>query len=187
MHLLQDIFRRRTSNYRALLRKMIHKDKASHGFSQSCIRFRSDHIANTKMYTQMIVHDTDHMLQCVAVCCNVLQCVAVCCSVLQCVAVCCRWFLYTHIQDKIYMQKQDTDVLTCKYTHMCVAECCSVLPCVADVFCIRKYKIQFTCKYKTQMCTHVAVCCSVLQWVAMRCSVLQCVADVFFRHRCAHL
>jgi len=141
----------------------------------------------------MIVHDTDHMLQCVAVCCSVLQCVAVCCSVLnvlQCVAVCCRWFLYTHIQDTIYMQKQDTDVHTCKYTHMCVAECCSGLLCDADVSCIRKHKIRFTCKYKTQMCTHVAACFSVLQCVAMRCSVLQGVAvccRCFFRRRCAHV
>ena len=30
-----------------------------------------------------------HVLQCVAVCCNVLQCVTVCCSVLQCAATCC--------------------------------------------------------------------------------------------------
>ena len=30
-----------------------------------------------------------HVMQCVAVCCNVLQCIVVCCSVLQRVAVCC--------------------------------------------------------------------------------------------------
>jgi len=58
------------------------------------------HASYTDVYTYMlqcVVYI--HLLQCVAVCCNVLQCVvrcvcasstvAVCCSVLQCVAVCC--------------------------------------------------------------------------------------------------
>jgi len=34
-------------------------------------------------------NQSNHILQCVTVCCIVLQCVAVRCSVLQCVAVCC--------------------------------------------------------------------------------------------------
>jgi len=69
---------------------------------------------------------SEHVLQCVAVCCSVmqltplrscaslfprscvLQCVAVCCSVLQCV-----------------------DVAVCCSVLMCVAVYCSVLQCVA--------------------------------------------------------
>jgi len=70
---LQVIFRKRATNYRALLQKMIYKDKASHGSLPPCTRVRK----------------TRWMSLSVAVCCSVLQCVAVCCSVLQCVAVCC--------------------------------------------------------------------------------------------------
>jgi len=69
---LQVIFRKRATNYRALLQKMIYKDKASHGSLPPCTRVRK----------------TRWMSLSVAVCCSVLQCVAVCCSVLQCVAVC---------------------------------------------------------------------------------------------------
>jgi len=35
---LQVIFRKRATNYRALLRKMTYKDKASYGFSPTCMR-----------------------------------------------------------------------------------------------------------------------------------------------------
>ena len=65
------IFRKRATNYRALLRKMTYKGKASYG--SDIVRYLTQSDVSIA---------TCSVLQCVAVF------VAVCCSVLQCVAVC---------------------------------------------------------------------------------------------------
>ena len=67
---LQVNFRRRATNYKALLRKMTSKDKASYASSAPCKRESGDH-------------------WCVAACCSVLQCIAGCCGVMQGVILLC--------------------------------------------------------------------------------------------------
>ena len=69
---VQIIFRKRATNYRALLRKMTYEDKSSYDSTPPCIKG-----CDAECYS---------LLQCVSVCCSVLQCVAVFCSVLHCVA-----------------------------------------------------------------------------------------------------
>ena len=88
---LQVIFRKITTNYMALLLKIIYEDTASYGSLPPCI----------------VKCVCCSVLQCVAVCCSVLQCVArnACAlsffvplsSVLQCVAVCCSVLQYVAV------------------------------------------------------------------------------------------
>ena len=49
---LQVIFRKRTTNYRALLRKMTHKDKASYESSPPCTSYTPDEESITKIFSQ---------------------------------------------------------------------------------------------------------------------------------------
>jgi len=98
-HELQVIFRKRATNYRALLRNMTCKDKASYDYMPPCNGSSPTCTLLTSYSDKKTPHLSGHSkardihfcdeMQCVAVCCSVLQCVAVCCSVLQCVAVCC--------------------------------------------------------------------------------------------------
>ena len=73
-------YRKRAINYRALLRKITHKDKACY--------------ASTPHYSWARRHCK--VLQSVAVRCSELQLVAACCSVLQCVAVSFTYVLQSH-------------------------------------------------------------------------------------------
>ena len=109
---LQVVFRKKATNFRALLKKMPHKDKASYGSSLPCMRtptFRNtlrctathcNTLQHTAAHCNTLQHVATHSTHCnalhhVATLRNIfiyaqhVQCVAVCCSVLQCVAVCC--------------------------------------------------------------------------------------------------
>jgi len=117
--MLQVIFRKRATNYRARLRKMSYKDKASCGSSAPCTLLGLDrikHRVSRRVCCSVLQCVAGSVLQCVAVCCSVLQCVAVRCSVLQCVAVRCNVLQC---------------VAMCCSASQCVAMCCSVLQCVA--------------------------------------------------------
>jgi len=130
----------------------------------------------------MIVHDTDHMLQCVAVCCSVLQCVAVCwmcCSVLQCVAgdFCIRTYKIR------FTCKNKTQMCTHVNTHICVLQNVAVGCYVMQMFLVyanTRYDLHANTRRRcAHMLQRVSVCCNVWQCVAVCCRVLQCVADVF--------
>jgi len=70
---LQVGFRKRATNYRALLREMTHTDKASYGSLPLC-----SYCVLHKYVPCVYSHSP-------AICCSVLQCVAMCCSLLLCV------------------------------------------------------------------------------------------------------
>jgi len=95
-----------------------------------CSAWQCDTARRTNM------HHLRHVLQCIAMCCNVLQRFAACCSVMYCVAVCCGVLLCCSV------------AVCCSVLH-CVMQCvpeCSVLQCVA-----------------CSMLQCVAICCGVLQ------------------------
>jgi len=141
---LQVIFRKRATNYRARLRKMTYKDKASCGSWPLCCRCGVRYLDSIK-----------HQVAC-RVCCSALQCVAVCCSVLPWGAQ--VWSILNtkrHARTGRDVRDLDMDQLS-RMTRgpkqrqinggtysvlQCGAVCCSVLQCVA-------------------------MCCSVLQWVS---------------------
>jgi len=89
------IFRTRATNYRALLRKMTYKVKASYGSSPPSVRCSMKRVFGS-WYTflgidtiaQYVSWHEEGVRQVVRICCSFLQRVAVCCSVWQCVAAC---------------------------------------------------------------------------------------------------
>jgi len=76
---LQMIFRKRATDYRALLRKMTYKDKASYDSTPPCsiAPYTKNH-GITRAYTYIWV---------------------VCCSVWWCVAVCCTWYHCAYLSE----------------------------------------------------------------------------------------
>ena len=79
----QVIFRKRATNYKALLRKMTHRNKASYESSPLCIMEMTIEIPFQKA------------LQCTATHCNALQCTATHCNALQCTTVHCNALQHT--------------------------------------------------------------------------------------------
>jgi len=90
---LQDFFRKRAMNCRALLRKVTYKGKASYASLQPCTwhLYVCAHLcvwAHLCAWTHSRAREMSKLRR-VAVCCSVLQRVAVCRSALQCIALSC--------------------------------------------------------------------------------------------------
>ena len=110
---LQNIFHKRTTKSRSLLRKITYKDKGSYESSPPCIVQPLDSPLFCLLCPQVDIPMNffpGRWVQCVDVCCSVLPWERECRDVLHCFAVC--------------------SVL------LCVAVSCSVLQCVA-VYCCR--------------------------------------------------
>ena len=147
---LQVSFRKRATNYKALLRKMTQEDLTMY----TCVFLitytlliihvkpmkkkmkRGKRVIRIKKSDQgasqsVAVAERCSVLQCVAVCFNVLQYVAVCCSMLQCAlqhtATHCNTLHYTATHCNTWRQVTSSLSLACTR----VAVCCGVLRCVA--------------------------------------------------------
>ena len=146
---MQVIFRKRATNYRALLRKMTCKDKASYDATPPC---------------------TAHLYVCVLVGC-VCVCVLIECAYVY-VCVCAMSLLYWKRDPRVISEQMYHELsLSLQHTathcntlqHQCIMDCrshCNTL--------------QHTATHCNTL-QHTAVCCSELQCVAVCCSVLQCV------------
>ena len=115
------------------------------GGNMLCSRYF--HVYNNKIN---VLHTTDSLEECVAVCCRALQCVAVCCSVVQCI----------HTTDSL------EEAMRCNVLQMC----CSVLH-----VCCRVLHVCCTCVARVlhMCCTCVAEWCGVSKSVAMCCGAFQ--------------
>jgi len=124
---LHVIFRKRATNYRALLLEMTCKDKASNGSSPPCIHKHPNTLQHTATHWNIkLIREYGkrawcfYVLQCVAVCWDV----SMCCSVLQ---MCCNSWVYINIP-RLYSRWPYSWM---SLMFLCVAVSCSVLYCVA--------------------------------------------------------
>jgi len=146
---LQVIFRKRATNYRALLRTMISEDKASYGSLPLCtyIHQHTNTYTNAYLYTCQrggtepgrraaqlscscpSTKSTISPISC-STCCSTVQCVTVCCSVLQRVVVCYKAAAALSRKITFCQFRAAPVAVWCSVLH-CGAVCPSVLQCVA--------------------------------------------------------
>ena len=188
---LQVVFRKRATNYRALLQQITYKYKASYGSSPPCTNGYMCALqcvavccsalqcvavcCGVRCSVLQCVEVCSSVQQCAAVCCGELQCVAVCCGVLRCVAVCCGVIqmdtpVYINLHGHTYTFRR-THMRTCIFIYVYTDRCTAAQIrrcCVRFAWAAWAFRRDAPCSPYS-----VVVCCSV---VAVRRSVLQCVA-----------